>query len=340
VIAATVPVLLTTFCVSVVVVGIMHRYALQRGMVDRPNMRSSHTLPTPRGGGVAIVISFMAALLTLFCFKLVDARTTLALVAGGCAIAGIGFLDDQRQLPAKLRLAVHIATASYVVVLLGGLPEHALVGAGVAELCIGYAVAVLAFVWGTNLFNFMDGIDGIAGSEAIFVSSVGAWLNWLNGGDPGMTAAMLCLSVSTLGFLVWNWPPARIFMGDVGSGFLGFTLATLALATSQRGNVPLEVWPILGGVFLVDSTTTLIRRVLRGDRWMEPHRMHAYQHLARRWRAHRPVTMSVIAIDIFWLFPWAWFAAKVPGSAPWCLAAAIVPLVGIVLASGAGAKED
>jgi Fuc2NAc and GlcNAc transferase len=340
VIAATIAVLLTTFCVSVVAVGFMYRYALQRNMIDRPNVRSSHTLPTPRGGGVAIAMSYIAALLTLFLFKLVDTKITFALVAGGCAIAGIGFLDDQRQLSAKLRLAVHVVTALYVVVLLGGLPEQALVGRGVGELCVGYAVAVLAFVWGTNLFNFMDGIDGIAGSESIFVSTVGAWLNWLNGGDPGMTAAMLCLSVSTLGFLVWNWPPARIFMGDVGSGFLGFTLATLALATSQRGNVPLEVWPILGGVFLVDSTTTLIRRVLRGDRWMEPHRMHAYQHLARRWRAHRPVTMVVIAIDLFWLFPWAWLAAKVPRSAIWCLVAAIVPLVAIVLASGAGAKED
>jgi Fuc2NAc and GlcNAc transferase len=339
VIAVTAAVLLTTFCISLVVVGFMRRYAVQRGMVDRPNMRSSHTLPTPRGGGAAIVISFIAASIMLFLFELIDLKIMLALVVGGCAIGSIGFLDDQRQLSAKVRFAVHVATAVFVVVLLGGLPERALSGSGIAVLWLGSGLAVLAFVWGTNLFNFMDGIDGIAGSEAIFVAAAGAWLNWIKDGDPGMTAAMLCLSASSLGFLAWNWPPARIFMGDVGSGFLGFTLTTLALAVSQRSEIPIEVWPILGGVFLVDSSTTLIRRVLRRDRWLEPHRMHAYQHLSRRWGAHRPVTLGVIAINVFWLLPWAWLASDAPRYASWCLAAALVPLVGLVLAIGAGAKE-
>jgi Fuc2NAc and GlcNAc transferase len=338
-ITVTLAVLISTFCVSAVIVGFMRRYAVQKNMVDRPNIRSSHTSPTPRGGGVAIVMSFLAGSITLFLFQLTDARVTLALVAGGCAIGSIGFLDDRQQLSAKSRFAVHLATAVFVVFLLGGLPEPTLTRWGVGELWIGAILAVGAFVWGTNLFNFMDGIDGIAGSEAIFVSTAGAWLNWMNGGDPGMTAAMLCLSASCMGFLVWNWPPARIFMGDAGSGFLGFTLTALALTTSQRGKIPIEVLPILGGVFLVDSTITLIRRVLRGDRWLEPHRMHAYQHLARRWRAHQPVTISVIAINLLWLLPWAWLAASVPSYAPWCLAAALIPLVALVIAAGAGAKE-
>jgi hypothetical protein len=116
---------------------------------------------------------------------------------------------------------------------------------------------VFVVVWTTNLFNFMDGIDGIAGSEAVFVSGAGALLNWCQGGAPGLTAAMLCLAAASLGFSRWNWPPAHIFMGDVGSGYLGFTLAVLGLATNQLGNIPIEAWGILGGFFLVDATITL-----------------------------------------------------------------------------------
>ncbi len=317
----------------------MHRYALRRNLLDVPNLRSSHTAPTPRGGGVAIVMSFFVSAFMLFLFKLVDLKIMLGLVIGGCVIGSIGFWDDQRHLSAKLRFAVHFLTAVLVVLLFGGIPGPALAKWGVSNLWVGSALAVLVFVWSTNLFNFMDGIDGIAASEAVFVSTVGAWLNWREGGDPGMTAAMLCLSVSGLGFLLWNWPPARIFMGDVGSGFLGFTLAALALATSQRGKVPFEVWPILGGVFVVDSSVTLIRRIARGDRWFEAHRLHAYQHLARRWKAHLPVTMLVIGINVLWLLPWALATARFPAHALLFLAAAVVPLIGVFLAFGAGAKE-
>jgi Fuc2NAc and GlcNAc transferase len=150
---------------------------------------------------------------------------------------------------------------------------------------------------------------------------------------------MLCLAGASLGFLRWNWPPARIFMGDVGSGFLGFALAVLGLAASRSGAVPIEVWAILGGVFMVDATVTLIRRAGRGDRWFEAHRLHAYQHLARRWHSHLAVTLVVIAIDVIWLLPWALAAANFPAHAPLFLAAALIPLALVFLACGAGAKE-
>jgi Fuc2NAc and GlcNAc transferase len=200
-------------------------------------------------------------------------------------------------------------------------------------------LSVLILVWSTNLFNFMDGIDGIAASESIFISGALAWLNWLGGGTSGTTAAMLSLSAASLGCLVWNWPPARIFMGDVGSGFLGFMVTALAMVSNERGSIPMEVLPILGGVFLVDATVTLIRRMLRGDRWTEAHRMHAYQHLARRFGSHRPVTMIVIAIDLVWLLPWAFAASRFPANAQAYTVGALLPLVILTVLAGSGKRE-
>jgi Fuc2NAc and GlcNAc transferase len=201
---------------------------------------------------------------------------------------------------------------------------------------MGSLFGLLALIWSTNLFNFMDGIDGIAGSETVFVAGAAAYLNFAHGGDPGLTAAMLVLAAATLGFLVLNWPPARIFMGDVGSGFLGFSLAVLGLSASRHGATPIEVFMILSGVFLVDATVTLFSRIARGDRWLEAHRSHAYQNLARRWQAHRPVTILVIVINVLWLFPWACIAAAHPDKAMLCVLAALLPLIIIALAIGAG----
>jgi Fuc2NAc and GlcNAc transferase len=332
-------VIAVTFAFSTILVGVVRAYALKKNIVDLPNERSSHTAPTPRAGGIAIVLSFLASLAALCLYRTIDARTALILILAGCAIAGIGFLDDRQQLTAKSRFTVHVAAATLVVVLLGGIPGSELARYGLDRPWVGSAFAVVVLAWSTNLFNFMDGIDGIAASEAIFMSAAIASFNWLDGGDFGMTVAMLCLAAATLGCLLWNWPPARIFMGDVGSGFLGFMITALAMAACRRGGIPIEVLPILGGVFLVDATVTLLRRLLRGDRWLEAHRMHAYQHLARRWQKHRPVTLLVIAINLIWLLPWAYAANRFPGNAGICLAAALLPLVILALIGGAGRAE-
>jgi Fuc2NAc and GlcNAc transferase len=320
--------------------GLMRRFALQKNLIDVPNERSSHASPTPRGGGVAIVIAFFAAAVLLSLLGLMDAKILGTLLIGGGAIALVGFFDDRWHLRAGVRLSVHLAAALGVVILLGGIPESALTRWGLHGVWIGGLAAVLVLVWTTNLFNFMDGIDGIAGSEAVFVSGAGALLNWCHGGAPGLTASMLCVAAASLGFLRWNWPPARIFMGDVGSGFLGFTLAVLGLAASQLGAIPFEAWGILGGFFLLDATITLLRRMVRGDQWLNAHRMHAYQQLARRWKAHLPVTLSVSAINLAWLLPWAWLAVRTPDNAKYFLIAALVPLSVLVILAGAGRKEN
>jgi Fuc2NAc and GlcNAc transferase len=327
------------FIISLVATGLMRRFALRRNLLDVPNLRSSHTSPTPRGGGVAIVLAFFAALVVLAFLGEIDARAFLALSAGGGVTALVGFLDDRWSLPAGVRFAVHVAAALCVLVSIGGVPESALLNWGLHGIWIGGVIAAVTLIWATNLFNFMDGIDGIAGTEAVFIAGAGAWINWHHGGSGGLTAAMLCLGAASLGFLCWNWPPARIFMGDVGSGFLGFSIAVLGLTASQRSAIPVEVWSILGGVFLIDSTVTLVRRMLRGDKWFEAHRLHAYQHLARRWKSHLLVTTLVIVVDVVWLVPWAMFAAEFPARAPLFLIAALLPVAGLVLFCRAGSKE-
>ncbi|HWX30710.1 MAG TPA: glycosyltransferase family 4 protein [Steroidobacteraceae bacterium] len=288
---------------------------------------------------MGIVFGFFLSIFVLWFCALLDTRMLTAFLVASGAVALVGLLDDLYSLPVYVRFGVHIGAAIFAVLVIGELPQSVLENWGVHDIWIGFAAIVLIILAGINFFNFMDGIDGIAGSEAIFVCAAGALLNFAVGGDSGVTASMLCLAAASLGFLVWNWPPASIFMGDVGSGFLGINLALLGLSASYRSAIPMEVWPILGGVFLVDATITLTRRMARGDRWLEPHRLHGYQHLARRMKSHLSVTLIVIATDVFWLLPWAWFAVCYPRFAKLALAAALTPLVVIAFFLGAGRRE-
>ena len=339
-ISISILVVVATFSLSLIVTGMMRRYALQHNFLDVPNSRSSHAFPTPRGGGVAIVVAFFATVILLAFFGRMDIRVLGALLIGGGITALIGFLDDRRPQPAGVRFLVHLAAAVCAVLLIGGIPKHTLDHWGLHGAWIGGLLAIMALVWVTNLYNFMDGIDGLAAGEAVFILGAGGVLNWRYGGDFDLTVAMLCLAAASLGFLRWNWPPARIFMGDVGSGFLGFSLTALGLAASQKAAFPIEVWVILGGVFFVDATLTLFMRIVRGERWREAHRAHAYQHLARRWKAHLPVTMLVIMIDVFWLLPLAILAATFRPYAVWILTVALTPLGALAIACGAGTDEE
>jgi Fuc2NAc and GlcNAc transferase len=315
--------------------GAVRGYATQRNMLDIPNARSSHALPTPRGGGLAIVATFSATVLVLALGRQLDVKTAALLLVSGGIVAATGYLDDRRSLPAQWRFGAHFLAAGIFVVLIGKVPQSFLVDFGLRQQWLGALVVVLALTWSTNLFNFMDGIDGIAASEAAFIAGAAAWIN-LQKGDPGLTLALVSLCAASAGFLAWNWPPARIFMGDVGSGFLGLVLPMLELAASERAAIPLQVWVILAGLFLVDATVTLLRRALRGDRLFEAHRLHGYQRLARRWKGHLPVTLLFAAINLFWLLPWAWYAAKTPIHATLFLGAAVLPLVVLALVAGSG----
>jgi Fuc2NAc and GlcNAc transferase len=194
-------------------------------------------------------------------------------------------------------------------------------------------------VWLLNLYNFMDGIDGIAAAETVSVAGSAAVL-LMAAGEWEIAVWLACLAFSSAGFLFWNWPPARIFMGDVGSGFLGYELGVCALLTASAGWLSIWTWIILLGAFLTDASVTVLRRMLRGDRWYAAHRSHAYQHAARRWGGHRKVTLAVIIVDLAWLLPLAVLSESFPHAAPWLVLVAILPLAGLALALGAGKAAE
>lgn len=283
--------------VSALGTGMIRNYAVRNDVLDRPNERSSHTTPTPRGGGLAVVAIVLVAVVALVISGLLSLRVGVAFGVGGLAVALIGWLDDHRPLPAGTRALVHVAAAIWAVYWTGGLRELDL-GAGSLTLGFGGNVlAVLGVAWLINLFNFMDGIDGLAGAEALAVGGIGASLLAL-GGNHGLALLSAVVAAAAFGFLCWNWAPARIFMGDVGSGFLGFAFAVLALASEAADGPPLLVWLLLLGAFIVDATLTVMRRVVRGEPWYAAHRRHAYQRLVQAGYSHRQVTTWILALNL------------------------------------------
>ncbi|SDK05868.1 MraY family glycosyltransferase [Pseudomonas indica] len=293
---------------ALLLTGVMRRYALSRSLMDIPNARSSHSQPTPRGGGVAIVVSFLAALPLLALHGLLPWPMLWAFLGAGGLAAGVGFLDDRSHVAPRWRLLAHFLAAFWLLAWVQGLPPLALLGRSLDLGGIGYVLAAFYLVWLLNLYNFMDGIDGIASMEAICVCLGGAVLYALIG-QPLLALTPLLLVAAVAGFLYWNFPPARIFLGDSGSGFIGIVLGGLSLQAAWVDSRLLWGWLILLGVFLTDATLTLFRRLARGERILEAHRSHAYQVAARRYGAHLPVTLATGALTLCWLLPLAAWVA-------------------------------
>lgn len=320
------------------VTPLVRSFVVSRGLLDVPNDRSSHRIATPRGGGIAVVAVVTLGSVVLALLGLLTWPLLLTLLLGGVAVAAIGYADDRHRLQPRTRLAIHSLAAVLAIACLGGLAPLGL-GAHVKDLgWFGAVLALLGIVWVINLFNFMDGIDGIAASEALFVAGAGALLSQAPG-YTGVSLSAWLLCGACAGFLVWNWPPARIFLGDVGSGYVGFVLAVLALGDSHRDPNAIWQWLILGGVFFVDATVTLARRCLRGERVHQAHRQHAYQWLARRGRSHAKVTLSVLAVNLLWLLPCALYAGNHPRNAAPAVIVALAPIVLAALLAGAGQRE-
>ncbi|BCG23490.1 glycosyltransferase WbpL [Pseudomonas tohonis] len=318
--------------------GLMRRYALARSIIDIPNARSSHSTPTPRGGGVAIVLSFLLALPVFTLILGASWGVTIALLGAGALVAMVGFLDDHGHVPARWRLLLHFGAAIWALVWLRGLPSVQLFGALVDLGWIGHVLAAFYLVWVLNLYNFMDGIDGIAGVEVITVCMGGALLYWLKG-HSDLAVFPLLLVAASAGFLYWNFPPAKIFMGDAGSGFLGITLGILSIQAATFDAAWLWAWLILLGVFIVDATYTLLRRLLRGDKVYEAHRSHAYQFASRHFGRHLPVTLGVATINLVWLLPLALWVGLGGLDGLVGLALAYVPLLGLTVKFRAGSSE-
>jgi Fuc2NAc and GlcNAc transferase len=330
---------LLALAASALLTQLTRKVAAGSGVLDVPNARSSHGVPTPRGGGVAVVLVTTAGLIVLALSGVVRTDLLWAVAGGGLAVALVGFADDRRSLSATTRLAVHFAAALWALGWLGGLPPLRIGSHLVSTGWLGYALGAFGIVWAVNLFNFMDGIDGIAASEAIFVAVAGALLTLRMPVDTGAAFAALVFAAACGGFLLWNWPPARIFLGDVGSGYLGYVIVVLAVAATRAHPVALWVWLILGGAFFVDATVTLVRRTARRERVHAAHRSHAYQWLARRWASHGKVTVAFLIVNLVWLLPWALLAARFPDHAVTVVLVALLPLAALASVVGSGRAE-
>lgn len=317
-------------------------------LVQVANHRSSHTQPTPNGGGLGIVVAGSLAGIALVLFS----GWTLGWFVLGFAalLAGVGLRDDIQHLPARVRLGVQVVVCVGLLMVLGDLPALS-IGAGLGLQLAGwtlFGLFLLVGVWWINLFNFMDGIDGIAGMQAIYMLLAGAvmavWANAEVVYSP-VWMWMLCIAAATVSFLLLNWPPAKIFMGDVGSTWLAFMVFALALLSVQSGWLTYAAWLVLAAVFVTDATVTLLTRMLRGERWYEAHRSHAYQRLSRRWQGgrkagHRAVTLLVVAVNGLWLAPWAWACVQWPAGSVAFVVAAYLPLVLAVLWLGGGRPDS
>ena len=289
---------------------------------------------------MSIVAVTTCGALLLYATGRIGAPVTAALAFGGLSIAAVGFWDDLRSAPIAIRITVHLGAAVWAVYCLGSGPTIR-VGDAIVDLgAFDPLLKVLAIDWILNLFNFMDGIDGIAGSEAACVLFSAAGLGvFVAHGSLTEVALPLVAGAACLGFLTWNWPPAAIFMGDVGSGYLGYVIAVIAIHASQTSAINFFAWLILGGVFFIDATLTLCRRLLRRERVFQAHRTHAYQWLARRWGSHSRVTIAVIVINLVWLLPCAALAVEYPGSAWWICILSLAPLALGASLSGSGRRE-
>lgn len=323
---------------SLLMTAVLRRYALARSVIDVPNARSSHTVPTPRGGGVAIVLSFLLVLVALMLSGDQYISTLVALGGGGALIAIIGFMDDHGHIAARWRLLGHFLAAAWVLAWLGGLPPLTLLGMSLDLGWVGGLLAAVYLVWLLNLYNFMDGIDGIASIEAITACLSVALLYWLTGLN-GPAIPPLLLAAAVAGFLYWNFPPAKIFMGDAGSGFIGIVLGGLSLQAAWVSPPMFWCWLILLGVFIVDATYTLVRRLLRGDKVYEAHRSHAYQFASRKHGKHLPVTLGVAALNLFWLLPVAFCVARLGLDGALGLVIAYIPLITLAVRYRAGDLE-
>lgn len=293
---------------------------LGKQLIDIPNDRSSHQQPTPRGGGLAISLTFVLISTYLFIqgSPLVPSIFIIMLVT---SMAALGALDDFISLNIQPRLFFQALLATIGIYLC----MHNL-DAPLPILIITGCLLVLALMWFTNLYNFMDGINGIASIQAIATCFSMSIILILNGSDTWMIAQLTIIGFSCAGFLYWNFPTAKIFMGDSGSLFLGFTFGLISIKTSSSFETA-ATWLILMAVFISDASFTLFTRLLSGQKFYLPHRSHAYQKIAQKLNSHTQTTLLILAFNLLWLFPLAFLTNIKLLNPIWALTFAYCPLI-------------
>lgn len=294
--------------ISIISTAFIRKYSINNNLYDIPNERSSHRVPKPKGGGIPIVGLLIFTIVTLFFYNMINAEITLSMLIGLILVAVAGLIDDYKNLSVSIRVIIYLISALLSLYFIGGL-ESAFIGEysyyfGGAGYCIG----VLFLVWLTNLYNFMDGIDGFAGVQTICVSIFCCFMFFMSS-QYSLLIIMLCLASSTFGFLYWNWEPAKIFMGDVGSCSIGFFFGLLSIYTQNEEILSIGVWLILLAPFIGDATFTLLMRILSNEEWYRAHNSHAYQKLYRLGLSHHRLSLNLLLLNVLLIWPLAYIAS-------------------------------
>lgn len=284
---------ITLFLLSFLLTYFMKNYAIKKSLLASINERSSHKIPTPHGGGVAIALSWFFGLFYLYFNDSIEPRLFYALLCG-FIVAIVGFFDDIYELNPKIRLFFQLLSATLGLLFLGGLDNIDLGFFEIENRVITTSFALLLIIWYINLYNFIDGINGYAGSEALFLSIAG----FLLFGED----FFVIFGLSVLGFLYWNFGKAEIFMGDVGSTLLGYSVAIFTIYYANLEATNLWVWIALFSLFWFDATYTLLRRFLNKERLFKAHRKHLYQRASRLLSSHSKVVLLGMGYNLALLF--------------------------------------
>lgn len=301
---------IAAFALTVLATRRVLAYLRQRQIMDLPNERSSHTLPTPRGGGLATTPVMVLALLALPDFRL--------LAIGAVLLLAISWVDDRKGLPPLPRFAAQILAVAVFLMLL---PGESLVFQGALPAWADHLLAGLGWLWFVNLYNFMDGIDGITGIETI---SLGVGIAVIGG--TALVAPALAIAAVAAAFLLFNWHPAKLFLGDSGSVPFGYVLGGLLVLLAAGGHLAAAL--ILPAYYLADATITILRRALAGEKIWQPHRRHFYQRAVQGGKRHDQVALVIAAGNVM-LVACAMAAAR--GQTLWAGAAAVGVVAGLLL---------
>ena len=323
--------ILTVFISSVVLAWFLtsrvRRYVLAKNMLDMPNDRSSHLTPTPRGGGIAIVFVLMlAGIISLF-LPAAPIKILLPLLLATLAYATLGWQDDKLDLAASVRFFIQLLIAATVA---GWLFWND--GAAGSLLMIAMLILVTLWItWMANLYNFMDGIDGLSAVESIILGATTSYWFAFSG---AMGIAIICIAIAgaSIGFMRWNWSPAKIFMGDVGSLALGAYFAIIAVIGTSTLLIPFSAFLVLYSVYLTDTGITLLGRMMRREKWWKAHRSHYYQRAVQSGLSHAQVSLTIMMINIILaLLASLVVFSQIPGYAAILIATAILaPLMFLI----------
>lgn len=267
-------------------------------LLDHPNIRSSHQTPTPRGGGIALACGVVITLLTALWLTYIEPAQVYWLLIPSGLITILGICDDFFNLNVRIRLATQFLLAGLGIYLIGMNNEWS----PPIRLLIS-CFMILFIVWMTNLYNFMDGINGLAALEAISVCLAMTFIYWMHTANTDVIYLLIIIASSACGFLFWNFPKAKLFMGDAGSLFLGLSFGLLIIESANENFRLAIAWLIMLSVFIVDASYTLTYRFITKQIVHQAHRTHAYQKIASEFNSHTKTSLAIVAINFFWLLP-------------------------------------